>query len=632
MPYIIAKKFTKERNVMERWLQSVYSDGTDNFLSPSNPKFGQYITVKIRVLENNPIKKIFLRTIPNGEAKYEEMKYTLKGNFQVYFIKIKLDTYKLNYRFKIVCDRKIYWLNAYGVCSYSPTDDMDFKIIANFKSPFWINTSVFYQIFPDTFYKSGNIDFSCKNYKYMNRKPKLLKWTEEPREFSKSFNMDFYGGNLKGISDKIAYLKELGVNAIYLNPIFQAPSNHRYDIQDYFKIDPLLGTNKDFLALVKKLHKNKIRIILDGVFNHCGVACRWFNKNKFYEENGAFQDMKSPFSEFYTFSKHPTKYYCWNKVKTLPKFNYKSKKLRNIIYKDENSVLKFWIKKYNIDGWRLDVANMLARQDGYQENRSVLSEMRTELKSINEDAYFLGEHFFDASNILQGDCLDATMNYLGFTLPVRKWLSLKENQEEIDEITTEDFAQQLALVRSKISWQIALIQFNLINCHDLPRLSYIIDDARKNMLSIILLMTYIGVPSIYYGDEIALNGELSSESSRRPMEWDHKKWNTKIQKLYQELILLRKSNKALVKGGIKVLYSKDNIFCYARFYKNDIVIVIVNRCKKQNITLDLGIIGLNEEDKLEHFFSKENIYLEKEGFLPITIPECSGIILIKKEK
>ena len=417
--------------------------------------------------------------------------------------------------------------------------------------------------------------------------------------------------------------------AIYLNPIFQAPSNHRYDTQDFFRIDPHLGTNEDFSSLVKALHKQNIRIILDGVFNHTGIACSWFNKCAYYPTQGAYQSTESLYFDFYTFSRHPHQYATWCGINTLPKLNYRSQNLREMIYRGKNSVMQFWMQPpFQIDGWRLDVSNMLGRQEDYQNHCEIFAEMRKAMKDLNPNAYFMGEHFFDPQDILQGNCLDAVMNYFGFTLPVREWLTGVNNKGEVNHLTSESLDVQLIQARSHVSWQIASMQYNLLNSHDLPRIISMLEDPKLNELALLFLITYIGIPAIYYGDEIAMKSNTSVESSRQPMIWDEQKWDKNLWDLHRILIEYRKESQVLQNGGIKTLYTKDDVYCYARFYEDEVILVCLNRGEsKHRCRLDLGILGIPENICFKDKLSKKQINTHKDGLVAFTLMPYTGYLM-----
>lgn len=615
---------------MERWLTSLYTDGSKEFISPLAPKIMQKLTIRLRVLRDNPIVTIYLRAAPEGEEVLLPMtRYRHDTLFSWYHVQTTMVPKVLKYRFKIACPDIVYWFNAAGVSHHTPMDDEDFRIIADFSSPKWLQNRVFYQIFPDSFCNSNQQAVIPQSRKYQGIMPQLRPWGSTPREYKQAKNMDFFGGDLQGIKSKISYLKKLGINALYLNPIFHAPSNHRYDVQDYFKIDPRLGKNKDFANLVTQLHRNHIRIILDGVFNHCGIACGWFNKENYYRNPGAYQDQQSPFAEFYTFIKHPDQYVCWQGVDTLPKFNFRSQKLRNMLYNNSKSVMRFWLKQpYNIDGWRLDVANMLARQGEYQAQIEVFGEMRRAVKETNPDAYLMGEHFFDASDILQGNCLDATMNYFGFTHPVREWLTGWNLHREKTSMTTYDLHKQLTSVRARFSWQIAAMQYNLINCHDIPRLLFLVQDPSQYRLATVFMFAYLGIPSVYYGDETGISAGMSVESSRACMQWDQSKWDMECWQLHQQLIQLRKKSLALQKGGLKALWAQENIYSFARFYQQEVLIITLNRSPlTEHCNLDGHIVGIPGGSRLYDILSGAVFTTQTNGMLSMDVGGYQAMIL-----
>ena len=617
---------------MTRWLNSIYSDGTDTFVIPQFPMLHDAVTIRLRVLKTNRIAKVYLRTCPEGEEVLIPMACTHHDDiFSWYQAETTLVPHELHYRFKIVAKDQVYWYTAAGIFSHTPTDATDFRLIAGLTPPKWLLASVFYQIFPDTFCQGQpKVNPWPDEYQYLGRKPILRPWDQAPGDYEKSQSLDFFGGDLSGIRSQIGYFERLGVNGLYLTPIFQAPSNHRYDVQDYFLIDPLLGTNAEFAELTQALHARGLRVILDGVFNHTGVACRWFNKCGYYREPGAYQSPTTPYSDFYLFPSHPDGYQCWMGVSTLPKLNYQSAQLREMIYRGEQSVMQFWLKSpYNADGWRIDVANMTARNAEYQAHREVFHEMRTAVKTANPEAYFMGENFFDPSDFLRGDGLDAVMNYLGFAMPVRQWLSGLDNRKEVGPLATSEFDRQLAGVRASVSWQIAMMQYNLLNCHDLPRLKAIVDHPAKNRLGAILLLTYLGVPSLFYGDEIGMGSgsDQTVESSRRCMPWQEAQWDQELWQFYHRLIELRRSSLALQQGGFKTLYADGDIYCYARFYRDETVITMLNRgAAEKRCCVDVQIIGLRPGEKLREVLSGQAVAVDQDGMMTVLLPAYTGMV------
>ncbi|MEQ8186346.1 MAG: maltodextrin glucosidase [Candidatus Eremiobacterota bacterium] len=598
------------------WKKTLYTDGSEYFLKYSENK----LQIKLVVHKNEDIEEIYVRTSPDGEQKLTEMKKDVtKGFFDLYTGKIDIKCDFVNYRFLIFCKNDMFWFSHKGLSRAVPPDITDFKFIRNFKTPEWVTESVFYQIFPDRFC-DGNPSTRVKNgeYTYCGKSSKACSWGENPKDYHHGGHMDFFGGDLAGIKEKIPYLKELGINALYLNPVFLSPSNHKYDTQDYKLIDPHTGTNEEFAELVSLLHENGIKIILDGVFNHTGISHYWFNKAGFYPDNtGAYRDRSSPYREYFTFYDKKDDYHAWLGVKTLPKLNYKSERLRQEIYKSPSSVMNFWMKSpYNIDGWRLDVANMLGRQDDYQGFRDIYREMRKSCKDTKEDSYIMGEHFFDPSELLQGDMLDGTMNYQGFLFPVLKWLTKKERvKKEFRQInfTSEDLSRNIENFTSLLPFDVKLSMFNLLDCHDLPRFySLVGEDFHKFKIGLVLLFTWPGVPCIYYGDETGMKG-IKEYEVRKCMEWNEKLWDHDIMTLYKKLIKLRKSSSVLKRGGFKILHDEDEIFSYARIFGDSVIFVVINNNnEKKSVKIPLWQVG-KTEGVYKEFFSEEICKIE-EGF------------------
>jgi len=364
------------------------------------------------------------------------------------------------------------------------------------------------------------------------------------------------------------------VNAIYFNPIFTAYSNHRYDVVDYYNVDPHLGGDAALISLRRATAERGMRFIVDIVPNHCGVEHPWFT--------AALKDPNAPTAEYFTFHQHPDDYECWLGVKGLPKLNYRSQAVREIIYGGADSVFRYWLKApYAVDGWRVDVANMLARHGKDQLEAEVWAGIRQAVKEANPAAYLLGENFFDGTPQLQGDSLDATMNYAGFGNPIGFWLNqFQVNQHgEPRNVKSNIPWETQALVdswqasRAAIPWVIARQQFNLLGSHDTLRILNILNhDQARNRLAVAFLLTYVGVPCIYYGDEIGM-----SSDSRDCMIWDSTQWDVELRSFYQSLIKLRRTAPALIEGGFQVLLVEENVLAYLRDTDKQQIIVVGNR-------------------------------------------------------
>jgi alpha-glucosidase len=388
----------------------------------------------------------------------------------------------------------------------------------------------------------------------------------------------FYGGDLTGINQSLDYLQELGVNALYLNPVFTAYSNHKYDVADYENVDPHFGGNQALLALRRSLDERGMRYMLDIVPNHCGFWHPWFQ--------AARQDASAPEAEFFTFMQHPEEYASWLGVWSLPKLNYRSQELRRRIYAGPQAVFRRWLQPpYAADGWRVDVANMLARQGPTQMGAEIARGIRQAVKETQPQAYLLGENFFDASAQLQGDQWDGVMNYRGLAFPLLDWLrGFKRWAHGMGEAIcspqpwpTQALATMLQERLAAIPWCVALQQYNLLDSHDTPRLrSELGDNDALQRLAAIVQFSFPGVPGLYYGDEIGML-DTPGLDSRGCMIWDRQRWNLDLFAFYQRLIALRRASPILQHGGFQILAVEEDLLAYQREAAAGRILVIAQR-------------------------------------------------------
>jgi alpha-glucosidase len=444
------------------------------------------------------------------------------------------------YTFKFVVNGQQFWLTDLGVTPYFPEREHHYHLNPTYVPATWVTSQVFYQIFPDRFY-DGEPERNVRTGEYTYQgKPVVAKnWDELPDK--RQGAREFYGGDLEGIRQKLDYLQDLGVSALYLNPIFASPSSHKYDTTDYYNIDPHFGNNETFAALCHDLKKRKMRVILDAVVNHTSEQHPWFDRYGEHTEPGAYHSQSAMTRDFYTFhSDDPESYHGWYGVKTLPVLNYSSPVLRDLIYARDDAVLRYWLRPpYSIDGWRFDVIHMLGEGAGAQNNATYVRHFRQTLREENPQAYMLGEHFFEATQWLQGDQEDGSMNYYGFARPVTEFLAATDYTGYTTRIDASNFAYLLNRARCRIPYELALSQFNLLDSHDTPRLlTQLNGDTQLMKLAVTLLFTYVGVPCIYYGDEIGLEGH-GDPDCRRPFPWDESRWNQELLTHYKTLITLK---------------------------------------------------------------------------------------------
>ena len=464
----------------------------------------------------------------------------------------------------------------------------------DYDTPEAFKGNVMYQIFPDRFFKEGNPDLSEKLEPYCvheNMADIPVYWQNEHGEI---VNNDFYGGNLKGIIKKLPYLKELGVGIIYLNPIFYAYSNHRYDTADYKKIDPMLGDEADFVALCREAHKHGIKIILDGVFSHTGSNSVYFDANHVFG-NGACSNDASPYKNWFMFNNYPNDYTSWWGIKTLPCVDEMNPSFMNYVIYDEDSVVAHWMN-LGADGFRLDVADELPDE--------FIKELKVRLKQINPDALLIGEVWEDASNKIsysrrrkyfsQSE-LDSVMNY-----PFRDAI-INFVKGHID---GKNFSDVVMTICENYPKPVLDCLMNLLSTHDTPRILTELADVNHNMskadkanfrlqgdellnaisrakAAAFLQFTLPGNPCIYYGDEIGMQG-FEDPLNRAYFSWDDVKCD--MHEFYKELSSVKNNNPTLKYGDITFVSSSDKHVAFARKFKDQTL------CMELSLsgTLDIG--------------------------------------------
>lgn len=559
----------------------MYHDSSDLYCTPEPGG------LRLRLETEPTLERAFVRTAPDGE---EIM--TPVGPDGVAFL--PLTSPRTGYRFYLQTSDGPWWLSAAGLTRHTPTDATDFRYLSRFESPAWLEDAVFYQVFPDRF-QDGDPSTNVRDREYLcsGRPVRARGWHEPPRP--ETGWHEFFGGDLKGLEDRLGYIQELGANAIYLNPIFTAPSSHKYDVADYRNVDPHFGGNPALESLMERVHERGMRLILDIVPNHCGETHPWFVQ--------AQQDPHAPTAEFFIFRKHPREYESWLGVGSLPKLDYKSELLREEMV----SILRHWLRPpYSLDGWRLDVANMLARQGESQLGHKIGRTLRRAVKAENPQAYLLGEHYFDGTPHLQGEELDASMNYRGFTMPVIHWLSgadLPFHQQaphgENRPLSSQALVDQWRVFMAAIPWQVARLQFNQVGSHDTPRIRWLLgEDLDKVEAALVLLFCFPGVPCLYYGDENGMSGGRDP-MNRAPMIWESERWCGRTRSLVEKLARLRRQGPALLRGGFRLLHVGTDRIVFARRSRDEHLVVDVRRAGGPRVELGLELQGLLGGERLQ---------------------------------
>ena len=580
------------------------------------------------------ISAIFIRCEPDNEEKLIDMERgETRGRLQYWYGEIPLNTDKpiTHYCFKIMQNSRQWWLHGQGISPRVPGKEQHFKYNCIDQPPAWVKKQVFYQIFPDRF-ANGDPSISVNSDEYClqgNKRPAIAKeWGEPVSEHGNNGPNEFYGGDLKGIHDKFDYLQELGITALYLNPIFAALSNHKYDTINYRLIDPHLGTNAQFADMVADLHQRDMKIMLDAVFNHTSVNHPWFDMYQLNDgEAGAYSHPESKYRDYYQFDGNSNDYVGWNGIATLPKLNFSNPEVQDYIYSGEDAVIKHWLRPpYNIDGWRFDVIHMLGEGAGAGNNARYVRAFREAAKSENPDCYVLGEHFFEASSWLQGDQEDGAMNYYGFAHPIRAFFAQKDIAYHSCQIEAEELVDWLNEARCKIPWLNQLSQFNQLDSHDTMRFLTMLDNDTETMqLALLMLFTYVGTPCIYYGTEVALEGGQDPDN-RRCFPWERTESEHPMFKYIKQLIGIRKNSKSLQEGSLQWLVAEHKQLAFARTLNNETNICLINNSlNAKAIEVPLWKLGIEEAQLKDQLTDDE--WQVKGGTLSITLAGKEGLLL-----
>lgn len=611
---------------------ALFCDGTEGYVYPPEPKENELVTFRFRTAKDD-VDRVGLVT---SADTYVMEKECTQGEFDYYTFETRLGEEPFRYCFEVQSGTEKYY---YGRCGISREilEYYNFVVVPGFSTPDWAKGAVMYQIFTDRFYNGDKSnDVETNEYYYIgDYSRRVTNWDKYPANMGVR---EFYGGDLQGVMDKLDYLQDLGVEVVYFNPLFVSPSNHKYDIQDYDYIDPHYGkivddggevlpngvtdnsqatkykkrttglknleaSNELFIKLVEELHRRGMKVILDGVFNHCGSFNKWMDRERIYEgeedyEPGAYVSADSPYRSYFRFFKEGPEnwpyngnYDGWWGHDTLPKLNYEdSVKLENyILY-----IGRKWVSPpYNVDGWRLDVAADLGRSNEY--NHEFWQKFRRAVKDANPNALILAEHYGDPSDWLKGDEWDTVMNYDAFMEPVTWFLTgmEKHSDEAREELlgNIDNFIGSMAHHMSNMLTPSLQVAMNELSNHDhsrfltrtnhmVGRVEHLGPEAANEYVNkavmreaVVMQMTWVGAPTVYYGDEAGVCG-FTDPDNRRTYPWGHE--DQELIAFHKEAIRIHKEHPALKTGSLKILGGEENILSYARFKGHDRIIVVIN--------------------------------------------------------
>jgi alpha-glucosidase len=564
-----------------------HHDGSDLYVSNGAPKIGDKVTLKVRVPNDYLFEKAMLRIYHDGEPRIFEMKLTKKGSVESWYqTTVEILNLQNSYRFAFIGHGKYEYLSARGLFDHDVHSNNDFQIVAIPANPAWINSSVFYQIFPDRFAKSGKVNIT-PDWAYPRE------WNLLPRGRGKYTGQELYGGDLYGVQEHLDHVTELGANGIYFTPIFPSRSNHRYDATSFDHVDPILGGDKAFQSLIKVSKKKGIRILGDLTSNHCGAGHDWLAKAK--------KDKKSKERSFFFWDKSiKWGYVGWYGLESLPKLNYASKALRKAVYEGKNSIVKKWISpKFGMAGWRIDVGNMTGVQGAENHHVEVMRGIRNAMQEVNPDTWLVAENGDFMASDLDGLGWQGAMNYQGFMRPFWNWIN--RNPEitggfqglpfAMPKINGKQLVASIQEFNSSIPWRSLTASMMLLDSHDTARFrTVVLGDIAAHKTAMTMMLSYPGVPSIFAGDEIGLEGSWG-EDARRTINWeDRSGWDVEFFAEVKKLVKLRKTQDALIHGGLRWVSVENDYIAYLRESKKQSILVLVSR-GAINATIDLSSYG-----------------------------------------
>lgn len=573
---------------------------------------GVDVPVRVRTRGRAP-ERVHLRTEPDHEERLVELALLgERDGWRTYGGSLRAVEHDpvTHYAFQFLFPGEQRWLAQDGLTPFVPALDLHFRLVPSYRPATWVWDQVFYQVFPERF-RDGDPSNNVRDgaYTYGGAPVVARGWDELPTPGNGP--REFFGGDLQGVRHALPYLTRLGVTALYLNPIFTSPSSHKYDTVDYDRVDPHLGGDAAFADLLRGARDRGMRVVLDAVVNHTSERHPWFGKGDPHAEPapdaagaeaahaappGAFRDPGSPTRDHYVFDdpSDPESYRGWVGVRTLPVLDFASEGVRDKVYAGPDAILRRWLRPpWRVDGWRLDVAHMMGRGPGAHGNHELLREIRTAIREERPDAYVLGEHFFEAGDWLQGDQEDGAMNYDGFLRPLLAFLAGVDFRGHGGRVDAAALDAWLTRSRARLPFPIQLSQFNLLGSHDVPRIRTRLGGETSLVVAAMhLLFTYLGVPCIYYGDEVGLEGGPDPDC-RRPFPWDEARWDRATLEAVRALAHLRRAAPALARGRLETLFADGDTFAYARVLDGTAIVTAVHRGgEPRPVTLPVWATGV----------------------------------------
>lgn len=562
-----------------------HHDGSPLHVSAEAPALGDTVTVLVRThVEDSPVESMWLRTTYDAEPVYVEMHPSASGSTTWWEAGLLVHNPVTHYRFLIVrTDGSQEWLTGAGLAGHDVPDATDFRISAYPAAPDWGRDAVVYQVFPDRFARSAAAaDRATPDWAL------AADWDDEvafepddPRT-----PMQLFGGDLDGITEHLDHVADVGADVVYTTPVFPGESNHRYNASTFTEVDELLGGDEAYARLSTAVHERGWRILGDLTTNHTGDTHEWFL--------AAADDPDDPHRSFYCFDEDGT-YACWMGHGTLPKVNHADRDLRHAMVEGPDSVVGRWLRPpYDVDGWRIDVANMTGRLGAVDVNHEVARAVRATAEALRPDPWVIGEHNHDATGDVDGDGWHGTMNYSGFSWPVWSWLRDPASPARAFgrpvPVARRDGTAVVETFRAwqgTLGWRATESSWNILGSHDSARIRTVVGDAAVHRVAAGLQFTLPGVPMVFAGDEIGLEG-VTGEDARRTMPWHRRdEWDAGTLATYADLAALRRDRVALRRGGLRWAHVDADTIAYVREHPDGSVLVAARRAAAPGFSLPL---------------------------------------------
>jgi alpha-glucosidase len=575
-----------------------HHDGSEVYVPEPAAELGDEITVLLRVPRATAVDAAAVRYVRDGEPNVAEAEVDRETETDVWWrATFPVWNPATSYRWLLAGGDVGYgWLNAAGLQRFDVPDADDFVASPGPGGPAWHLESVVYEVFPDRF-ASAVLGVDAPDWALARD------WDASPTGRGPTTAYEWFGGDLVGLQQRLDHIADLGANVVYLTPIFPAGSTHRYDASSFDEVDPLLGGDDALVALVRSAHERGMRVLGDLTTNHVGDRHPWFLAAR----NGA----GGPEKKFFTFDDRLEHgYESWYGVPSLPKLDYRSEELRKRIYGHGASVVARWLEPpYSLDGWRIDVANMTGRLHDLDVAAEVADGVVATALAARPDALVVAEHAHDARGDLRSGAWHGTMAYAGFTRPVWTWL---RGDDLPGELATEFLGlpvpmprlpgpavvETMRRFRAGVPWASVLHSWTILDSHDTARFRTVAGSRERQLVGIGLQMTSPGVPMVFAGAEIGLEGEWG-EDARRTMPWSRpESWDTELRDRYRELVALRRSSAALARGGIRYLHVTDDAVAYVREANDETVLCLAVRATHEGLRVRLDALGGSELEPL----------------------------------